>query len=62
MPDKFKKSFEKKLDRTAEKIKKHAKNPKPSLKVKGLLKMFASLHLKGKLWEIDNEYWQKHLH
>lgn len=59
MPDKFRRSFMKKLDKTAAKVKKCAKNLKPSLKVKYLYGMFKSLHLKDKLWEIDNEYWKE---
>ena len=55
MPEKFKKSLEKKLEKTATKI---SENPKPSLKVRCLYKMFKSLHLKDKMWEIDNEYWK----
>lgn len=58
MPDKFKKSFIKKLDKTAAKVDKCAEHLKPSLKVKYLYKMFAKLHLNGKMWEIDNEYWR----
>lgn len=61
MPDKFKKTFERKLDRAAAKIQKHAKNLKPSVKVKFLYKMFAFLHTRDKMWEIDNEYWKKSL-
>ena len=60
MPDKFKKSLEKKLDRTAARVIKYSRRLKPSLKVKYLYKMFETLHLKDKLWEIDNEYWKKH--
>lgn len=60
MPDQLKKSLERKLEKTAAKVSKHAQNLKPSLKVKSLCKMFAKLHLKGKMWEIDNEYWQEH--
>lgn len=59
MSDKFKKSFIKKLDKTAAKVDKCAEHLKPSLKVKYLYKMFAKLHLNGKMWEIDNEYWRK---
>ncbi len=59
MPDKFRRSFMKKLDKTAAKVKKCVKNLKPSLKVKYLYGMFKSLHLKDKLWEIDNEYWKE---
>lgn len=60
MPEKFKKSFEKKLDRAAAKVLKNSKNLKPSLKVKCLYKMFEKLHLNDKLWKIDNEYWKEH--
>lgn len=60
MPDKFKKNFEKKLDRTAVRVLKYSKNLKPSLKVKCLYEMFKSLHLKDKMWKIDNEYWKEH--
>lgn len=59
MPDKFKREFEKKLDKTACKVLKYEKNPKISLKVKFLYKMFERLHLNDKLWEVDNEYWKK---
>ncbi len=62
MPEKFKKSFEKRLDRTAASVSKHVKNLKPSLKAKALYQMFKSLHLSGKMWEIDNEYWRKHIY
>lgn len=58
MPKKFKRSFEKKLDKTAARVLKNSKNLKPSLKVKYLYKMFEKLHLKDKMWEIDNEYWK----
>lgn len=60
MPDKFKKTFKKKLEKTAAKICRNAKNPKPSLKVRFLYKMFSFLHLNNKMWEIDNLYWQEH--
>lgn len=58
MPEKFKSSLEKKLDKAAVKIEKLAKNLKPSLKVKSLYNMFKKLHLEDKLWEIDNRYWK----
>lgn len=61
MPEKFKKSFIKKLDKAAKQVEKDAKNLKPSLKVKFLYKMFKRLHLKEKMWEIDNEYWKEKL-
>ena len=61
MPEKFKKEFTKKLDRAAAKTEKYAKHLKPSVKVKFLYRMFEKLHLNNKLWEIDNEYWQKHI-
>ncbi len=60
MPDKFKKGFEKKLDKVAAKVEKCAEHLKPSLKVKCIYKMFKSLHLKDKLWKLDNEYWKAH--
>ena len=60
MPEKFKKSLMKKLDKTAVKILKNVKKPKPSLKVKYLYKMFKTLHLNDKMWKIDNEYWKIH--
>ena len=60
MPEKFKKSLKKKLDKTAVKILKNVENPKPSLKVKYLYKMFKTLHLTDKMWKIDNEYWKIH--
>ena len=60
MPEKFKKSLIGKLDKIALKIEKCAKNLKPSIKVRFLYTMFKSLHLKDKMWEIDNEYWKKH--
>lgn len=59
MPEKFKTDFLKKLDKTAAKVNKCAKNLKPSLKVRSLYNMFKKLHLSGKMWEIDNEYWRK---
>lgn len=58
MPDKFKKSFLKKLDRAAAGVERNAEKPKLSLKVKYLYKMFEKLHLSGKMWELDNEYWK----
>ena len=61
MPEKFKKEFLKKLDNTAKKVEKNAKNLKPCLKVKFLFNMFKKLHLGGKMWKIDNEYWQKNV-
>lgn len=59
MPEKMKQAFLKKLDKAAAKVTKNAKNLKPSLKVKALYSMFRRLHLSGKMWEIDNEYWKK---
>ena len=59
MPEKFKNSLKKKLDKTADNVQKHARKLHPSLKVKSLMKMFKTLHLKGKMWEIDDEYWRK---
>ena len=59
MPVSFKKNFEKKLDKTAVKVLKYAKNPKPSVKVRFLYNMFKNLHLKDKMWEIDNKYWKE---
>lgn len=61
MPEKMKKSFKKKLDKAAARVSAYAKNLKPSLKVKILCKMFGYLHLKGKMWEIDNKYWKENL-
>lgn len=60
MPEKFKKNFQKKLKKTAEKVVKHAKNLKPTFKVKSMYKMFEKLHKNDKMWEIDNEYWKKY--
>lgn len=60
MPEKFKKTFQKKLKKTAEKVMKHAKNLKPTFKVKSMYKMFEKLHKNDKMWEIDNEYWKKY--
>lgn len=59
MPEKFKISLKKKLDTTADNVQKHARKLRPSLKVKFLMKMFKTLHLKGKMWDIDDEYWRK---
>ncbi len=59
MPEKFKTEYEKKLAKTAAKVERCAANLKPSLKVKYLCKMFAKLHLDGKMWEIDNDYWKE---
>ncbi len=61
MPEKFKNEYLRKLDRAAKKVNKCAKNLKPSLKVMFLYKMFKTLHLNGKMWEIDNEYWKEKL-
>ena len=61
MPEKFKKQFLKKLDKAADKISKRAENLKPTLKVRSLYKMFERLHLSGKMWEIDNEYWMENI-
>ncbi len=61
MPEKFKKSLENKLDKTAADVQKHARNLHPSLKVKFLLKMFESLHLKRKMWDIDDKYWEENV-
>lgn len=58
MPEKFKKQYTKKLDKTAKHIEKHAKKTTPSLKVRFLSAMFKNLHLKDKMWEIDNRYWK----
>ena len=60
MPEKFKKAYQKKLEKTAERVTKHAKNLKPSFKVKSMYKMFEKLHKNDKMWEIDNEYWKKY--
>lgn len=60
MPEKFKKTFQKKLEKTAEKVMKHAKNLKPTFKVKSMYKMFEKLHKNDKMWVIDNEYWKKY--
>ena len=60
MPEKFKKTFQKKLEKTAEEVMKHAKNLKPTFKVKSMYKMFEKLHKNDKMWEIDNEYWKKY--
>lgn len=61
MPEKFRNSLEKKLSRAAVRIEKCAGNLTPSLKVKYLYKMFEKLHLAGKMWDIDNEYWKREL-
>ena len=60
MPEKFKKDFKSKLDKTAVKVCKFSRNLRPSLKVKLLYKMFSKLHLNDKMWEIDNDYWKQH--
>ncbi len=61
MPKKFKKSFLKKLDKTAAKVNRCAKRLKPSFKVKYLWGMFQKLHQNDKMWEIDNAYWKEQL-
>lgn len=61
MPKKFKKSFLKKLDKTAAKVEQCAKRLKPSFKVKYLWGMFQKLHQNDKMWEIDNAYWKEQL-
>lgn len=58
MPEKFKKSFLHKLDKTATKVKKNAKNLKPTMRERYLYKMFEVLHMKDKMWGLDNEYWK----
>ncbi len=58
MPEKFKKSFLHKLDKTAAKVKKNAKNLKPTMRERYLYKMFEVLHMKDKMWGLDNEYWK----
>ncbi len=62
MPEKFKIQYAKKLDKTAKNIEKHAKKLKPSFKVKFLYAMFKNLHLKDKMWEIDNKYWKENFY
>ena len=59
MPEKFKKSFVKKLDKTAAAVERRARHLTPSLKVRWMYLLFKRLHLKGKMWEIDNEYWRE---
>ncbi len=62
MPEKFKNEFTKKLYKTARKVMKYEKNLTPSLKVRFLFEMFKNLHLKGKMWEIDNKYWKEKIY
>ena len=57
MPDKFKNSLLKKLDKTARKINKTSEKVTMSLKVKMLYTMFSKLHLKRKMTNVDDEYW-----
>ena len=59
MPDKFKNSLLKKLDKTARKINKTSEKVTMSLKVKMLYMMFSKLHLKRKMTNVDDEYWIK---
>ena len=59
MPDKFKNSLLKKLDKTARKINKTSEKVTMSLKVKMLYTMFSKLHLKRKMTNFDDEYWIK---
>lgn len=59
MPEEFKKSFVKKLDKTAAAVERRAGHLTPSLKVRWMYLLFKRLHLKGKMWEIDNEYWRE---
>ena len=59
MPDKFKTSLLKKLDKTARKINKTSEKVTMSLKVKMLYTMFSKLHLKRKMTNVDDEYWIK---
>ena len=59
MPDKFKNSLLKKLDKTARKINKTSEKVTMSLKVKMLYTMFSKLHLKRKMTNVDDEYWIK---
>ena len=61
MPENFKKSLLRKLDKTAKSVEKHARNLKPTLKVNFLYHMFQNLHLKRKMWDLDDEYWIQNL-
>ena len=61
MPEKFKVKLIKKLDKAAAKIEKYEVHLTPSLKSRGLYRLFAHLHRKEKMWPLDDAYWKEKL-
>ena len=59
LPEKFKKSAEKKVNKAAEKIKKYEEHITPSFKVNMIFKFYRFLHSRKKMSSADDEYWER---
>jgi len=59
LPASFCKSAQKKVECTARKIMRHAKNLTPSFKVKCLFMLYQFLHRKQKMSAVDDAYWKE---
>lgn len=57
LPASFRASAEAKIRRTVRKIKRHAKHPTPSLKVRCLFGLYRFLHKNQKMSPVDDAYW-----
>lgn len=57
LPESFRGSVEKKVKRTARKVKSQEKCLKPSMKVRGLFYLYRALHKGRKMTPVDDAYW-----
>ncbi len=58
LPASFHSTIEKKVKRTTRTIRSRAGHVTPSLKVRGLYRMYRLLHLKKKMTPVDDAYWE----
>lgn len=59
LPESFQKSIRRKVQRTAKKVRHHAKHLTPSFKVRCLFTLYRFLHKHQKMTPVDDIYWQK---
>lgn len=57
MPDRFRKSIDKKVDRTIARIRKNRNPARPEIKVRAIFYVYRLFHKNRKMAEVDDNYW-----
>ena len=59
LPEAFRTSAEKKVEQTAQRVRHYAGHLTPSIKVRGLFKLYQLLHKHQKMTPVDDAYWRE---